>query len=57
MKQSKKINDYFSPLHPVSSSLKEAECQSVSLGTEQKKVLEMVVDKRKNVFFTGAAGA
>ena len=56
MKQSKKINDYFLPLHPIPSNLKEVEGQPVPLNEEQKKVLEMVVDRGKNVFFTGAAG-
>ena len=55
-KQSKKISSYFSPLYPVSSNPKEAESRPVPLNEEQKKVLEMVVDEGKNVFFTGAAG-
>jgi len=55
-KQSKKINDYFPQLYPVSSNSKESESQPVPLNDEQKRVLEMVVDKGKNVFFTGAAG-
>jgi len=55
-KQSKKISDYFSQLYPVSSNSKESESQPVPLNDEQKRVLEMVVDEGKNVFFTGAAG-
>ena len=55
-KQSKKIDGYFSQLYPVSSNSKESESQPVPLNDEQKRVLEMVVDEGKNVFFTGAAG-
>jgi len=55
-KQSKKINSYFSQLYPVSSNSKESESQPVPLNDEQKRVLDMVVDEGKNVFFTGAAG-
>jgi hypothetical protein len=55
-KQSKKIDSYFSQLYPVSSNPKESESQPVPLNDEQKRVLEMVVDEGKNVFFTGAAG-
>lgn len=55
-KQSKKISSYFSPLFPVSSNPKESECRLAPLNDEQKRVLEMVVDEGKNVFFTGAAG-
>lgn len=55
-KQSKKIDNYFSQLYPVSSNPKESESQPVPLNDEQKRVLEMVVGQGKNVFFTGAAG-
>jgi len=55
-KQPKKIDNYFSQLYPVSSNSKESESQPVPLNDEQKRVLEMVVDEGKNVFFTGAAG-
>ena len=55
-KLSKKIDKYFSPLYPVSSNAKVSESQPVPLNDEQKRVLEMVVDEGKNVFFTGAAG-
>lgn len=55
-KQSRKISSYFSQLYPVSSNSKESESQPVPLNDEQKRVLEMVVDEGKNVFFTGAAG-
>ena len=55
-KQSKKIDSYFSQLYPVSSNSKESESQPVPLNDEQKRVLEMVVEEGKNVFFTGAAG-
>jgi len=55
-KQSKKIDSYFAQLYPVSSNSKESESQPVPLNDEQKRVLEMVVDEGKNVFFTGAAG-
>ena len=56
-KQPKKIDSYFEQLYPVSSNSKESESQPVPLNDEQKRVLEMVVDEGKNVFFTGAAGA
>lgn len=56
-KQSKKISNYFSPLYPVSSNPKESENRLTPLNDEQRRVLEMVVDEGKNVFFTGAAGA
>jgi ATP-dependent DNA helicase PIF1 len=56
-KQSKKLDNYFSQLYPVSSNPKESESQPVPLNDEQKRVLEMVVGEGKNVFFTGAAGA
>ena len=55
-KKSKKIDSYFSQLYPVSSNPKESESQPAPLNDEQKRVLEMVVDEGKNVFFTGAAG-
>lgn len=55
-KQPKKIDTYFSQLYPVSSNPKESESQPVPLNDEQKRVLEMVVDEGKSVFFTGAAG-
>ena len=55
-KRSKKISGYFSPLYPVSSNSKQSENQPVPLNDEQKRVMEMVVDEGKNVFFTGAAG-
>lgn len=55
-KQSKKIDSYFSQLYPVSSNSKESESQPMPLNDEQKRVLEMVVNEGKNVFFTGAAG-
>ena len=56
-KQSKKIHNYFSPLYPVSSNPKESESRPMPLNDEQRRVMEMVVDEGKNVFFTGAAGA
>lgn len=56
VKKSKKITNFFSQLYPVSSNSKESESQPVPLNDEQKKVLEMVVDEGRNVFFTGAAG-
>jgi ATP-dependent DNA helicase PIF1 len=55
-KQSKKLDSYFPQLYPVSSNPKESESQPVPLNDEQKRVLEVVVDEGKNVFFTGAAG-
>ena len=56
-KQSKKITSYFPPLYRVPSGLKDNESEPVPLNGEQKRVLEMVVNDGKNVFFTGAAGA
>jgi hypothetical protein len=56
-KQSRKISSYFLPLHRASSGPEENESQPVPLNNEQRKVLEMVVEGGKNVFFTGAAGA
>jgi hypothetical protein len=53
----KKITSYFQPLHRVTLGLKEKESQAAPLNSEQKKVLEMVVDEGRNLFFTGAAGA
>ena len=55
-KRSNKITTYFPQLYPISSNPKEKESQPVPLNDEQKRVLEMVVDEGKNVFFTGAAG-
>ena len=55
-KQSKKINNYFSQLYPVSSSPEDYGTQGVPLNDDQRRVLEMVVNEGKNVFFTGAAG-
>ena len=55
MKQAK-IESYFSSLCPVSWDSEETGSQTGPLSDEQKKVLKMVVDEGKNVFFTGAAG-
>jgi hypothetical protein len=55
-KRPRKISSYFSPLYPVSSNPKEKENGPVPLNDEQRRVMEMVVDEGKNVFFTGAAG-
>ncbi|KAH9931540.1 PIF1-like helicase-domain-containing protein [Fomitopsis serialis] len=54
------LDSFFSPQVPVSSSSKgdpdAGARDSVALNDEQRKVLRMVVDEGKNVFFTGAAG-
>ena len=55
-KQSKKISSYFPPLHPVSSNPREGENGSMPLNDEQRRVMDMVVEEGKSVFFTGAAG-
>ena len=55
-KQSKKIDSYFPRLYPVSSNPEDNGTQGVPLNDDQKRVLEMVVNEGKNVFFTGAAG-
>lgn len=55
-KYSRPIDSYFLRTYPVSSNSKESGSQSVPLNDAQKRVLEMVVDEGKNVFFTGAAG-
>jgi hypothetical protein len=55
-KQSKKIDSYFLPLYPVFPNKKEGEKLPIPLNDEQRRVMEMVVDEGKNVFFTGAAG-
>jgi hypothetical protein len=51
-----KIDNYFSQLYPVSSGPKDCGTQGVPLNDGQKRVLDMVVDEGKSVFFTGAAG-
>ncbi|KAH9834817.1 PIF1-like helicase-domain-containing protein [Rhodofomes roseus] len=57
------LDRFFSPQVPVSSSTKgdsntgtTSSRDTVALNDEQRKILQMVVDEGKNVFFTGAAG-
>jgi len=42
---------------PVTWDSGECESREAPLNDEQRRVLEMVVDQGKNIFFTGAAGA
>lgn len=56
MKQ-QRIESYFSQVCPVSWGSEGSESQPVPLNDEQRRVLAMVMDGGKNVFFTGAAGA
>jgi len=55
-KNQTKISDFFSPSCPLSWSAVASENRSVPLNDEQIKVLDMVVNRGKNIFFTGAAG-
>ncbi|KAI6041827.1 hypothetical protein EDC04DRAFT_2565093 [Pisolithus marmoratus] len=55
-KQSK-IQSFFAPRVPLSVTCGTDQTMSVAeLSHEQNKVLQMVVEDRKNVFFTGSAG-
>ena len=57
-KRRKTLEAYFAPqVTPVSSTKSEkGSVDRVALNAEQIRVLQMVVDEGKNVFFTGAAG-
>lgn len=55
MKQSK-IDGFFPKRNLGSSDLGGSERRLVVLDDEQERVLKMVIDEGKNVFFTGAAG-
>jgi hypothetical protein len=54
----KTIDSFFSPQVPARPTKEETKCSQsfVSLSAEQTRVLRMVVDEGKNVFFTGSAG-
>ena len=59
MKQPRKTLDtFFSPQVPASVTPDEetGKIEHVALNKEQIRVLEMVVQEEKNVFFTGSAG-
>ena len=57
-KRRKTLDAYFHPQTACSSTStsNSSTIGSVILNPEQTRVLEMVVDEGKNVFFTGAAG-
>lgn len=50
------LDSFFAPRISVSSGNKK-EVNLVTLNEEQRRVLRMVVEEGKNVFFTGSAGA
>ncbi|THH29339.1 hypothetical protein EUX98_g4847 [Antrodiella citrinella] len=54
----KTLDTFFAPQLPVSATPDEetGKIEHVSLNEEQIRVLKMVVDEEKNVFFTGSAG-
>ena len=58
-KRRRTLDAFFAPQVTVKSPTKDSKCFSevVALNTEQRRVLQMVVDEGKNVFFTGPAGA
>jgi hypothetical protein len=51
----KTLDSFFAPRVSVSSG-NTRETNIVTLNEEQRRVLKMVVDEEKNVFFTGSAG-
>ncbi|KAI0819914.1 hypothetical protein BC628DRAFT_958152 [Trametes gibbosa] len=58
-KRRKTLDTFFSPQIVIPSSSGnnvDASCEHVSLNAEQVRVLHMVVQEEKSVFFTGAAG-
>ncbi|TBU57937.1 PIF1-like helicase-domain-containing protein [Dichomitus squalens] len=57
-KRRRTLDSFFTPQVSISSPTKQEKgsCEVVALNTEQRRVLQMVVDEGKNVFFTGAAG-
>lgn len=55
-KQSRRIDSYFSIQPRARLDFKGRKDLSGPLSDEQKRVLDMVVEKRESVFFTGAAG-
>ena len=58
-KRRKTLDAFFAPQVTVKSPTKDSKAftEVVALNTEQRRVLQMVVDEGKNVFFTGPAGA
>ncbi|TBU30429.1 hypothetical protein BD311DRAFT_226934 [Dichomitus squalens] len=58
-KRRRTLDSFFTPQVSISSPTKQEKgsCEIVALNTEQRRVLQMVVDEGKNVFFTGAAGS
>ncbi|KAI0649793.1 hypothetical protein C8Q79DRAFT_348391 [Trametes meyenii] len=58
-KRRRTLDTFFLPQVAVKSTVERGEnatCEHVSLNQEQVRVLQMVVQEEKNVFFTGAAG-
>ena len=57
-KRRKTLEAFFAPQVTVKSPTKNSKgfTEVVALNTEQCRVLQMVVDEGKNVFFTGPAG-
>ena len=57
-KRRKTLDAFFAPQVTVKSPTKDSKgfTEVVALNTEQRRVLQMVVDEGKNVFFTGPAG-
>ena len=51
------IEQFFKPLVPVSAHVDVAESGSVQLNEDQRRILSLVVEQGKSVFFTGSAGA
>ncbi|KAI1792662.1 PIF1-like helicase-domain-containing protein [Ganoderma leucocontextum] len=58
-KRRKTLDAFFAPQVTMKSPTKEGKVsmEVVALNTEQRRVLQMVVDEGKNVFFTGPAGS
>ncbi len=57
-KRRKTLDAFFAPQVTTKSPTKEGKelVETVALNAEQRRVLQMVVDEGKNVFFTGPAG-
>ncbi|KAI0772977.1 hypothetical protein BD413DRAFT_38621 [Trametes elegans] len=58
-KRRKTLDTFFSPQVTVTTpgrNQEDARAENVPLNAEQVRVLQMVVQEEKNVFFTGAAG-
>ncbi|KAI0366566.1 hypothetical protein BV20DRAFT_644001 [Pilatotrama ljubarskyi] len=57
-KRRRTLDTFFSPQVTIRTNRGDggdAQCEHVSLNAEQIRVLQMVVQEEKNVFFTGAA--